>query len=175
MSTTTPAPDVVFVSGPTYNNGTRDLLIPFTYANGKLDIASNAAYPSGTVGQSIGNAGASVRLLGGNSQVTTIGTNLKNLLYSRTWDSPTGTQTITSNANIRVASPGFVTRVQQLSSTYLAPTWNEKSYKAVAGAWNGANFIGESTVYMFNKPLVLQTSNSSGTTICITLQSSWDH
>jgi len=168
---TTPAPDVVFVSGPTYNNGTRNLLIPFTYSNGKLDILSNAAYPSGTVGVAVGNAGASVRLLGGNSQVTTIGTNLKNLVYSRTWDS----QTITSNANIRVASPGFVTRVQQLSSNFLAPTWNEQSYKVAVGAWNGANFIGENTVYMFNKPLVLQTSNSSGATICITLQSSWDH
>lgn len=168
---TTPAPDVVFVSGPTYNNGTRDLLIPFTYANGKLDIVSNAAYPSGTSNVAIGNAGASVRLLGGNSQVTSIGTNLKKLIYSRTWDS----QTITSNANITVASAALVTRVQQLSSTFLAPTWDEKAYNVALGPWNGANFIGEPTVYMFNKPLVLQTSNSSGATICITLQSSWDH
>ena len=171
---TTPTPDVVFVSGPTYYNSTRstDLLVPFTYSNGKLDIASSSGY-NGNVGNTIpfGNAGASVRLLGGNSLVTSIGTNLQALLRSKTWD----TYTIATGAAITVASPALVTRVQQLSSTYLAPTWDQKSYNVTLNAWNNANFIGEPTVYMFNKPLVLQTTKTGGGVMCITLQSTWDH
>jgi hypothetical protein len=169
---TTPVPDVVFVSGPTYYNGTRDLLVPFTYRNGKLDTPLASGY-NGNSGNTIpfGNAGASVRTLGGNSLVTSIGTNLQALLRSKTWD----TYTIATGATITVASPGLVTRVQQLSSTFLAPTWDQKSYNVTLTAWNNSNFIGDDTVYMFTKPLVLQTTKTGGGVMCITLQSTWDH
>jgi len=170
------APDVVFVSGPTYYSALpspRNLLVPFSYSNGKLDVPSASGYPGNSSGSPppLGNEGASVRLLGGNSQVTSIGSNLQALLRSKTWD----TYTILAGAPITVASPGFVTRVQQLSSTFLAPTWDQKSYNVATVAWNGANFIGEPAVYMFTKPLVLQTTKTGGGPLCITLQSSWDH
>jgi len=175
-------PDVVFVSGPTYWSAlrTKDLLVPFSYTNGKLDITpSSANYPGDSTGSPIpfGNAGASVRLLGGNNLVTSIGTNLQALLRTKTW----GTNiTIATGAPINVVSPALVTRVQQLSSDFIAPTWDLASYKVTQKAWDGSNFIGESTVYMFTKPLVLQTTRAAvpGTAagpMCITLQSSWDH
>lgn len=167
-------PDVNFVSGPTYYNGARSthLLVPFTYSNGKLDVPLSSGY-NGDLGNTIpfGNAGASVRLLGGNNLVTSIGTNLQALLRSKTWD----TYSIAPGAAITVASPALVTRVQQLSSTFLAPTWDQKSYNITLNAWNNSNFIGEPAVYMFIKPLVLQTTKVGGGPMCITLQSSWDH
>jgi hypothetical protein len=168
-------PDVVFVSGPTYYNGTKDLLVPFTYSNGKLDTPLASGY-NGNIGNTIpfGNAGASVRLLGGNSLVTSIGTNLQALLRSKNWDG----KTIKAGAAITVVSPGLVTRVQQLSSTFLAPTWDQKSYNVTLNAWNNSNFIGDAAVYMFTKPLVVQTTATTITgdqVMCITLQSSWDH
>jgi hypothetical protein len=173
MSTTI-TPDVVFVSGPTYYNSTRstNLLVPFTYSNGKLDTPLASGY-NGNIGNTIpfGNAGASVRLLGGNSLVTSIGTNLQALLRSKPWDE----NTIKAGAAITVASPALVTRVQQLSSTFLAPTWDQKSYNVTLNEWNRSNFIGDATVYMFTKPLVLQTTNTGDQVMCITLQSSWDH
>jgi hypothetical protein len=168
------APDVVFVSGPTYWNSSssRNLLLPFTCSNGRLDIAPGS-YPGDSTGSPppFGNAGASVRLLGGNSQVTSIGSNLQALLRSKTWD----TYTILTGAPITVASPGFVTRVQQLSSTFLAPTWDQKSYNVATVAWDRANFIGEPAVFMFTKPIVIQTTKTGGGPLCITLQSTWDH
>jgi len=167
-------PDVNFVSGPTYYNVGRstDLLVPFTYNNGKLDVPSSSGY-NGNLANSVpfGNAGASVRFLGGNSLVTSIGANLQAVLRSKTWD----TYTIAPGAPITVVSPALVTRVQQLSQQFLAPTWDQKSYNVTLNAWNNSNFINDATVYMFVKPLVLQTTNTANQTMCITLQSSWDH
>lgn len=160
--------DVVFASGPTYNNGLINLLMPFTYSNGKLDLLTSGPYtdPSG----SIGNAGASVRLLGGTNLVRSLGQNLQNFITNKTWDG------INVTGPLTVVSPGVVTRVQQLSSKYLAPTWDQKSYNVVASAWDSANFIGYPAVYLFTKPLVIQARNVSGNgPICITFQTSWDH
>jgi len=166
--------DVVFASGPTYRSGQNDFLMPFTYYNGRLDLPSSnpASYPSGTEGVAIGNAGASIRILGGANQVTSIGPNLQAFIKATTWDG------YTVSGNITVASPGIVTRVQQLSSQYLAPTWDQKAYKITPNAWNGANFIGSAPVFLFNKPLVIQaTGTRLGTTstVCITFQTYWDN
>ena len=169
--------DIVFASGPTYKSGSNNFLIPFSYTNGKLDIPSinTEAYPSDTSGTALGNAGASVRLMGGSYNVTSLGINLQNFIKARTWDGYTVTGTA---ASIVIKSTPVLTRVQQLSSKYLAPTWDQKSYNVTPNAWDNANFIGNSTVYLFTKPLVVQVNGSkdgySGP-ICITIQTSWDH
>ena len=172
-------PDVVYASGPTYWNNSQQqhMLMPFTYSNGTLEIPVGT-YPSGPTGQDsepIGNAGVTIRLLGGINQVTSIGPRLQAFLRSKTWSN----YKPTSDA-ITVASPAIITRVQQLSSNYLPSTWNNSAYKVNVGPWNKSNFIGPSSVYAFNKPLVLQMKgklNDAGNavTICITLTTSWDH
>ena len=167
-------PDVVFASGPTYLDGSTNKLIPFTYSNGRLDLPSSSGYSSGDADR-LGNEGATVRKLGGVFQVTSIGSNLQAFIKSGTWDGYTISGTIT------VVSPGIVTRVQQLSSKFLAPTWDQKSYNVSPNRWDGANFIGEKTVFLFDKPLVVQATGTiaggspySGP-ICLTFQTSWDH
>lgn len=167
------APDVVFVSGPTYYDSVsgKDLLVPFTYSNGKLDIAAGS-YPGGSGGSppALGNAGASVRLLGGSYQVTSLGTTLQSVLRSgKHWAGHDISGAIT------VVSPGIVTRVQQLDQTFLAPTWDTQSYSVTTEPWTNSNFILYNTVYMFTKPIVLRAKDTSNTDFWITLQSSWDH
>ena len=167
--------DVVFASGPTYKSGSVDLLMPFSYNNGRLDLPSGNASSYTDPTGSIGNAGASVRLLGGTNLVTSLGTNLRNFITSKIWDGYTVTG---SAASITIVSQAKVTRVQQLSSKYLAPTWDQKSYNVVASPWDNANFIGYNAVYLFTKPLVIQvnaTGNGYTGPICITFQTSWDH
>jgi hypothetical protein len=165
-------PDVVFVSGPTYQTAPgQNHLLPFTYSNGKLDLPSSGPYASGTDAIPVGNAGASVRVLGGTNIVLTIGTNLQNFLRSKVWD----TYTLNPSAPITVVSNGYVTRVQQLSSNFLAPTWDKASYKVTLARWDNSNFVGDNAVYVFLKPLVLQVTNTAGQTMCITLQTSWDN
>jgi len=167
------APDVVFVSGPTYYDSvnSKDLLMPFTYSNGKLDIAAGS-YPGSSGGSPppLGNAGASVRLLGGSYQVTSLGTTLQSVLR-------TGKQWAGHDLSgaITVVSPGIVTRVQQLDQRFLAPTWDTQSYSVSTVPWNNSNFILYNTVYMFTKPIVLKVKDTTGTDIWITLQSSFDH
>lgn len=168
-------PDVVFASGPTYYSGTTHLLMPFTYSSGKLDLPSfinSGGFTSGGT-DTLGNAGATVRRLGGTpNQVLTLGTNLQAFIKNRTWDGYRISGTLT------VASPGIVSRVQQLSSKYLAPTWDVKSYNVSPNAWDFNNFIGQPTVYLFDKPLVIQGTGTKGTftgPTCITFQTSWDH
>jgi len=165
-------PDIVFASGPTYNNGTV-MLMPFTYSNGKLDLKSGINYGGSNVLP--GNEGASIRRLGGNFQVTSIGTTLTNYIQSKVWDNYTVVA-----GSVRVASPALVTRVQQLSSDYLPATWDDAAYKVKVGEWNRSNFIGPESVFLFTKPLVLQMNaklNNVGSAvpICITLTTSWDH
>lgn len=164
-------PDIVFASGPTYNNGTV-MLMPFTYSSGRLDLK-----PGSYGNQSVlpGNEGASIRRLGGNFQVTSIGTTLTNYIQSKVWDNYTVVA-----GSVRVASPALVTRVQQLSSDYLPATWDVAAYKVQAKAWDRSNFIGPASVFLFTKPLVLQmnaklNNEGSAVTICVTLTTSWDH
>ena len=166
--------DIVFASGPTYRSGSNNILMPFTYYNGKLDLPSSnpASYPSGTEGVAIGNGGVNIRLLGGASQVTSLGTNLQNFIKNSVWDGYTVSGTLT------VVSPGIVTRVQQLSSKYLNPVWDEKAYKITPNAWDKANFIGNNPVYLFNKPVVVQATGRKDAytgPICITFQTYWDN
>ena len=164
--------DTVFASGPTYRSGSYDYLMPFTYRNGKLDLPASTGYPSGTAGVTLGNAGVNVRILGGANQVTSIGTNLQSFVKNNNWGGYTVSGTIT------VASPAIVTRVQQLSQKYLPSSWDQTCYKVTPSAWDGANFIGNNPVYLFNKPLVLQCAGTNGVytgPICITLQTYWDH
>jgi len=174
---TTVYPDVMFASGPTFLNGSSvNQLMPFSYSNNRLDLpsASAAAYPSGS-GDTLGNAGATIRMLGGVNQVLMIGTNLQSVLRGKTWDG----YTINPTATLTVVSPGIVTRVQQLGATYLAPTWDVKSYNVAPTTWNNSNFVQYNATYLFQKPLVIQVSSATngGYTgpICITLQTSWDH
>ena len=89
----------------------------------------------------------------GHNKVTTLGANLQAFIKSKTWDG------YTISGTLRVVSPGIVTRVQQLGSKYLAPTWDQKAYNVSPNAWDGANFIGQTAVGP----------------VCITFQTSWDH
>ena len=108
----------------------------------------------------------------GHNKVTTLGANLQAFIKSKTWDG------YTISGTLRVVSPGIVTRVQQLGSKYLAPTWDQKAYNVSPNAWDGANFIGQAAVYLFDKPLVIQGTGTNGVytgPVCITFQTSWDH
>lgn len=171
---TTIVPDVVFASGPTYKSSptSQAMLMPFTYSNGKLDLPSSSYTNNDGSGDPIGNHGASIRLLGGNFLVTSIGTNLQAFIRSKTWSGYTPT-----NDKI-IVIPSFVTRVQQLDMMFLPANWDQVSYKVTEGAWNNANFIGPNSVFLLLKPLVLQmkgTKSGQTKTICITLQTFWDH
>ena len=168
----TPNPDVIFASGPTYVVGGNTMLLPFTYKNSRLDLPGTS-YPSGTTGVPIGNGGATIRKLGGIFPVTSIGPNLATFITNTVWDDYTIVP-----GSITVPSSATVTRVQQLSMSYLPSTWDNAAYKLFEGAWNYSNFIGPASVFLFNSPLVLQmrgTKNGVTRTICITLQTSWDH
>lgn len=171
--------DVVFASGPTYNNGSNDFLIPFTYKSGVLSLPTAGPFDSGSPDHVLGNAGASIRILGGTFNVTSLGTNLRNFIVSKKWDNYTITGTATS---IQLKSAPTLTKVQQLSSKFLAPTWDQKAYNVSPNSWDSANFIGPASVYLFTKPLVVEviaTDVPDGGTytgpICITFQTSWDH
>ena len=173
---TTVYPDVMFASGPTFLNGSTTQLMPFSYLNNKLDLpsANPSTYLSGS-GDTLGNAGVTIRMLGGVNQVLSIGTNLQSVIKGKTWDG----FTINPSATLTVVSPGIVTRVQQLGATYLAPTWDVKSYNVASTIWNNSNFVQYNATYLFQKPLVIQVSNATNGVytgpICITLQTSWDH
>ena len=167
-------PDVRSVVSPTYTetgiNG-KILLFPFTYQNGVLDLPGTISkFPSNTPPES---QPVLVRRLGGDNLVTSIGPNLQSYIKSVGWNDGTSTYTVTGN--ITVASQGVVTRVQQLSTKYLSGA--NTSYKVNAGAWDGNNFVGQNSVYVFDKPLVIQGSATGGTsnTVTITLESFIDN
>ena len=79
---TTVYPDVRFAGGPTYDAeagaGVRNVLFPFTYSSGTIDIPSTFI---STIGSTLpGNAGVQVRRLGGSNLVQTVGNNLKSYI-----------------------------------------------------------------------------------------------
>lgn len=165
-------PDIVYASGPTYrNNANNVLLMPFTYNNGRLDLPTSSNYGA----SNMGNEGVSIRRIGTvEYAVNSIGTNLSNFIVNKQWDG------YTIRGPITVASPGSVIRVQQLSSNYLSPSWDQKAFNVSPNAWNGANFVGQPTTFLFNKPIVIQATGSNATVpyngpTCITFQTYWDN
>lgn len=169
---TTVYPDVRFAGGPTYDaeagGGVRNVLFPFTYANGALDLPSSFL---GTITSTLpGNGGVQVRRLGGSNLVQTVGNNLKS--YIRTVGTNWGQGAIGGSVAITVAQPGVVTLVQQLGLQNLPAEIDTASYKVSTSAPT-TNFVQYSSSWLFDKPLVVKVNTA--TPFYITFYTQWDH
>lgn len=177
-------PDVRFAGGPTYNNGARAVLFPFTLSNGTLDLPANF-YGGGTSTAYIapGNAGTFIRRLGGGILIQKIGTNFRNYIKNTIWidalASPSPVSyTIPSAASINVAQNGTGTLVQQLGWQNLPADVEAASFRV--SPTKPTNFIQYGSSYLFDAPLIVSAQAQAGgsgplVTIYITFYTQWDH
>lgn len=99
---------------PCYPNGTDDVLFPFSYLNGVLDITYSGNNFKEVMVDVTGEApraetDVAIRIMGGTFLVTLLGENFKN--YIRAWRS----STIDANSPITIYSFPQIVRVQQAS------------------------------------------------------------
>jgi hypothetical protein len=178
-------PDVRFAGGPTYNNGTRAVLFPFTLSSGMLELPANFYGGQGgtaTVCIAPGNAGTFIRRLGGGVLVQRIGNNFRTYIKNTVWTdavaSPPVSYTIGSTASINVVQNGTATLVQQLGWQNLPADVEAASFRVSTS--RPTNFIQYGSSYLFDAPLILSatatpTGGGASTTIYITFYTQWDH
>ena len=178
-------PDVRFAGGPTYNNGTRAVLFPFTLSSGTLELPAN--FYGGTGGTATlrlapGNEGAFIRRLGGSVLVQKIGNNFKNYVKNTVWTdavaSPPVSYTIASTASINVIQNGTATLVQQLGWQNLPANVEAASFRVSTS--RPTNFIQYGSSYLFDAPLIISavgtpSTGGASSTIYITFYTQWDH
>ncbi len=144
------------IESPSFYNGSNNVLFPFTYSNGTLDIANKYNFNSEMI-DNTGNSpntdsDTSVRLMGGNRLVQQLGENFK--AYIRAW----------RNAFIDVDSPieifvnGTVQRVQWVNEENMG----DSSYAVSTNPPSGDTYtqIGDgsyNSTWIFNKPLTITT------------------
>jgi hypothetical protein len=164
------------VDGPSYVSETldHDILFPFTWSNGTLDINLIDDFQAQMIDSS-GNAPSDecdfiVRQMGGPRIVNAIGENFKN--YIRSWRAAT----ININSAIDVHIPGVVVKVQMADVNHM----DDSSVALVTtSAPSADNFtFGSSankyrTTYCFKQPLTLRL-RESGQTTYITFRTTFD-
>jgi hypothetical protein len=163
---------------PTYeSNGARDLLFPFSYSNGVLDISYSGNNFKEVMVDVVNvepndEPDTAIRIIGGPFLVSSLGNNFKE--YVRAWRD--GTIDSGSPINIHVAPT--LLRVQQAALTNLNAN-NGNSYLISEQAPSGENIItGDSltsynVTYIFKTPLVF-TIIESGVTKYITFRTALD-
>ena len=187
----------------TYSQGTLELL-GYVNSSGTLVSPTTVTPPSTTPTNNMpfapSSTGAQVFRLGGESNVSNLGLELKAYLKRVSkWEETPGVTNSNyykldvSDSNITIASNGIVTRVKILDTTNLPPispagTANT-SYKVSETVTATINFQTNWSTFLFDQPLVLMatkarkyTWNGSAFvespddyTIYITLSTQWDH
>lgn len=142
---------------PTYDNGSNNILFPFTYSNQVLDITYAGNNFKSVMVDNTGNSpdsepSTAISILGGPQLVTSLGANFK--AYVRAWRS----STIDSGSPIEVVVPAQVFRVQEAARGNITST-EEVSWKISTYAPSGDNYIAGDennkyrTTYVFKTPL----------------------
>lgn len=162
---------------PCYDNGTDDVLFPFSYLNGVLDITYSGndfeqimVDVTGKVPRS--ETDVSIRMMGGTFLVTSLGENFKN--YIRAWRS----STIDADSPINVYTSPQIVRVQQ-ASRFNINSNNNNSYlisdQAPAGDTYPTGSVENNyqTTFIFKTPLTF-TIYESGVLQFITFQTILD-
>ena len=162
-------PNIITIGGPTYGG----VLFPFTFSSGTLDLPSG--WGTGKTAAPA-NDGALIRMLGGNSPVTSVGTNLKNYILNV---SNFGGYKVQNTSSISVVSGGIVTRVQQLGTQNLPTIISNSSYKISTFA-PVTGFVQYASSWVFDEPVVISAmaknlSTNAITTIYITFYTHWYH
>jgi hypothetical protein len=153
---------------------TRDILFPFTWSNGTLDINLIDDFQEQMIDIS-GNSPTDecdfmVRQMGGPRVVRAIGNNFKN--YIRAWRS----STININSAIDVHIPGVVVKVQMADVNHMG---DSSVARVTTEAPTADNFtVGDTsnkyrTTYCFKQPLTLRL-RESGVTTYITFRTAFD-
>jgi len=178
-------PDVRFAGGPTYLSGSDVLLFPFSFNRGVLDLpatfvsaqAAAAAAATGDAAKAAAaepkNAGVFIRRLGGNSPVTVLGPNFLSYIRNTKWNNNGTIYSFASNAQVRITANGVVTKVQQLGLANLPSEVDAASYKVSIS--QPTNFIQYASSYLFDAPLIVSATATSGAVVYITFYTQWDH
>ena len=160
------------VESPSYLTEGPNLLFPFTYNNGTLDIEFiddfEAQMVTSTGNEPLTDPDVSIRIIGSGSRlVQTIGDNFK--AYIRAWR--TG---IDSESPISVYIPGIVTKVQWQNEDNMGDGSFEVSTNPPSGdTYTQQDANGYKTTYIFKRPLTI-TTVESGITQYITFSSRLD-
>lgn len=149
---------------PTYNNGTNNVLFPFSYSNQVLDISYDGnnfkSIMVDTTNQDPNSeTETTVRILSGPFLVTSLGDNFK--AYIRAWRSGT----IDAGSPIEIVVAPQVLRVQEASYDHVSADSGD-SWKISAARPSGENYIigndidQYQTVYIFKTPLTFSIVES---------------
>jgi len=182
-------PDVRFAGGPTYLSGSDVLLFPFSFNRGVLDLPATFVSAQAAAAQAIVNAGGPesaqaaaaepknagvfIRRLGGNSPVTVLGPNFLSYIRNTKWNNNGTIYSFASNAQVRITANGVVTKVQQLGLANLPSEVDAASYKVSTTV--PTNFIQYASSYLFDAPLIVSATATSGAVVYITFYTQWDH
>jgi hypothetical protein len=167
------------LDSPCYNNGTDDVLFPFSYSNQVLDItyAGNnfeSIMVDITGVEPIAETETLVRITSGPLLVSSLGDNFKT--YIRAWREAT----IDSGSPIEIFIAPQVLRVQEVSREFItAVSGSDTSFTVSSTRPSGENYIvgnaanNYNTKYVFKTPLTF-TIVEGGITQYITFKSIFD-
>lgn len=168
-------------SSPTYTNGNNiDVLFPFTYNNGVLDITYNGNDFESIMVDVLNQEPqdepeTSVQILSGPYLVNSLGENFKN--YIRSWQD--GTIDPNSPINIYISPQVLLVQQPDLNSISSVTSNNADVYRISTQAPSSDDYIVGSpitnynTTYIFKTPLTF-TIVASGVTTYITFKSTLD-
>ena len=156
--------EFVEIQSATYDDNIvgENLLFPFTYSNGVLDIALIDNFEARMITLSGRDPSTDpmykVKLLGGTGVVTTIGNNFKN--YIRAWKTEDISLTdIVVDSPITVFKPATVTRVQMVGIINDGGPYEESSVPPSYNYTIGSPANNYRSVWVFDTPLTISYKN----------------